>query len=67
MGTVRAERQWCGPRDGAESEIAVEMRKERTATRRFPFQIVTEQYGINVQKNKITLTGKMFGGGFNRL
>ena len=66
MGAVRAERQGYGPGDGVESEIAMEVRKERAAARRLPFQICAESFGIDIQKNEVALTGEMFGSGFNR-
>lgn len=67
MGAVRSQRQRHGLGHGSESEIAIEVREQRAAARRLPFQIFTESFGIDIQKNEIALPGEMFGRGFNSL
>src|ERR1700704_3608179 len=61
------ERQGIDALDGLERQIAIEMRKQRAAARRLPFQRVAQRIGIDRDQHQIALTGKPFRRGFGGL
>jgi hypothetical protein len=48
-------------------EFAIQMRKQRAATRRLPFQFVAEGSRVNGNQHQVTLTREMFCRRFSRL
>ena len=61
------ERQGIDALDGLERQLAIEMRKQRAAARRLPFQLVAKRVGIDRDQHQIALAGKPFRRGFGSL
>src|ERR1019366_3979286 len=67
VGAVGAERQRFDAADGGKVQLAIKMREQRAAARRFPFQFVAELCRIDVHQHEVVLTGEMLGRGRSRL
>lgn len=61
------ERQGLGPGHVFECQGAVEMGKERAATRGFPFERLTERVGLEPEEEEIVFSREMLGSGLGHL
>src|SRR5690349_13394467 len=59
--------QRLDPRHRGERKLAVKMRKERAAARRFPFQRVAKRRRIDMHQQQIVLAREMLPRGFRDL
>jgi hypothetical protein len=67
VAAVGAEWQGLNSHDGSQIEIAIKMRKQRTAARRFPFQSVAELCAVDADQQQAALTREMLLCGFDDL
>jgi len=61
------QRQRIDPQNRLHVEFAIEMRKQRAAARRLPFQLVAERVGVDRDQHQVALPGKPFRRGFGSL
>ena len=67
MPPVRAERERLGPAHRAQRQLAVEMREQRAAARRLPFERRPERVGRDRDEHQVALAGEVFCHGFRDL
>ena len=67
MAAIRAEREQLNADDCREVKIAVEVRKQCTATRWLPFQTIAKLCAVDTHQEKAALTDKMLPGCFDDL
>ena len=67
MTAVGAKWQQINAYDGLRRKSAVEVRKQRPAARRLPFQGAAKPFGIDADQQQVVLTRKMLCCGFGNL
>jgi hypothetical protein len=67
MAALRIKREWFDAQHRAELKGAVEVREQRAAARRLPFEVLAQHRGIDTHEQEIALSGEMLFRGLNRL